>query len=351
MEYSRIILFLLLGSCSVFGQKYSNEFLKIGIGAGPRALGNSVVAGIDNVYAGYWNPAGLTQISDNEGLQFGAMHTEWFAGIGKHDYAAVAFQPKSGSFYTGITFIRFGIDDIPNTLFLYDQDGNINFDNVSSFSAADYAMLFSFARIAKKNPNLSLGGSVKIIHRTVGSFAKSWGFGLDAGVIYKTDKGRWGLMLRDATSTFNSWTYNFTAEEEEVLLFSGNIIPEESNEISRPELVVGYRYQFLIKKFTLLPEINFRFNSDGKRNTVLSGNLISLDPSLGLAVDYQSLFRVNFGISQIQNTSTGILIQPSAGVDFQLGNIGIGYAFTDAGIEGKSYSHVVSLIFSIKRRG
>ncbi|MEK7253297.1 MAG: hypothetical protein AAB316_01010, partial [Bacteroidota bacterium] len=40
-------------------QKYSNEFLSIGVSARAQGMGNSVVASIDDVTAGYWNPAGL----------------------------------------------------------------------------------------------------------------------------------------------------------------------------------------------------------------------------------------------------------------------------------------------------
>jgi hypothetical protein len=347
MEYYKIIGLLLISTLG-FGQKYSNEFLKIGIGAGPRALGNAVVAGIDNVYAGYWNPAGLSQINIQKGLQFGAMHTEWFAGIGKHDYAAIAFKPNSGRLYTGITFIRFGIDDIPNTLFLYDRNGNINFDNVSTFSAADYAMLFSFAGMTK-NPALSIGGNVKIIHRSVGSFANSWGFGIDAGVIYKTNRGKWGAMLRDATGTFNAWSYSFSAEEEEALGLTGNIIPEEIIEISNPELVLGYTHTFKINRITLLPEVNLSINTDGKRNTILSSQIFSVDPAIGLGIDYAALFRFNLGITQFQQLNEGFTLQPSAGIEFNIGHIAVGYAFTDAGIAGKSFSHIVSLIFTVNR--
>ena len=38
--------------------KYSNEFLSIGVGASALGMSNSVVAGVDDVSSGYWNPVG-----------------------------------------------------------------------------------------------------------------------------------------------------------------------------------------------------------------------------------------------------------------------------------------------------
>lgn len=44
---------------ALFGQvvKYSNDFLSIGVGAEASAMANAVVAGVNDVTAGYWNPA------------------------------------------------------------------------------------------------------------------------------------------------------------------------------------------------------------------------------------------------------------------------------------------------------
>ena len=53
-----------LSFTALFGQeestnapKYSNEFLQIGVGARALGMGNSLVAGVNDVTAAYWNPA------------------------------------------------------------------------------------------------------------------------------------------------------------------------------------------------------------------------------------------------------------------------------------------------------
>ena len=61
----------------------------------------------------------------------------------------------------GLSMIRFGIDDIPNTLSLYEDDGSVNYDNIRPFSAADYAFLFSYAQKVKTDRGqLFLGGNI-----------------------------------------------------------------------------------------------------------------------------------------------------------------------------------------------
>src|SRR5688572_31998776 len=85
------LLFLaLLSTATLFAQsrKYSNEFLNIGVGSRAFGMSNAVVASTNDVTSGYWNPAGLTNMTGN--LQVGLMHSEYFAGIAKYDYAAVA---------------------------------------------------------------------------------------------------------------------------------------------------------------------------------------------------------------------------------------------------------------------
>ncbi|MGB6036649.1 MAG: hypothetical protein WBG42_10315, partial [Cryomorphaceae bacterium] len=57
-------LFLFLAQLETHAQtrKYSNEFLNIGVGARSLAMSGAGIASVTDVTAGYWNPAGLTDI-------------------------------------------------------------------------------------------------------------------------------------------------------------------------------------------------------------------------------------------------------------------------------------------------
>ncbi|MBO9681538.1 MAG: hypothetical protein J7502_02495, partial [Flavisolibacter sp.] len=215
MKISFLVLSVLILTTTASAQfrKYSNEFLNIGAGARGLAMGSSQVASVEDGTAGYWNPAGLTRLKDHPSVNL--MHAEYFAGIGKYDYASIAFPLANNKRAFAITGLRFAVDDIMNTLFLVEPDGSINYNNIQAFSSADYAFLLSFAQNLKQstNKNIDFGLNAKVIHRNVGHFAKAWGFGLDAGLQIRSNQWRFGFAGRDITTTFNTWSFSFTDRE------------------------------------------------------------------------------------------------------------------------------------------
>lgn len=333
--------------------KYSNEFLKIGVGARAMGMGNAFVANANDVTAGYWNPAGLSRMSSD--FQFSFMHSEYFAGIAAYDYGAFATKIDDKS-ALGFSFIRFGVDDIPNTTQLIDQNGNIDFNRVSTFSAADYAGLITYSRQSEIE-GLSYGGNVKIIHRNVGDFADAWGFGFDLGAQYQKNRWTFAAMGRDVTSTFNAWSANLDAETEEVFALTGNEIPGNSVEITLPELVLGVNHAFVINdRIDFLAEMNLVNTFDGKRNTIVKSDFISIDPSLGFEADYDDLIFLRTGLRNVQVT-TDIdgnrltTFQPTFGVGVKFNYISIDYAFTDIGDQSIAlYSNVFSLRLDLNKK-
>ena len=213
---NKFFILLLVVTTINFAQtarKYSNEFLNIGAGAKGLAMGGAQVASVADATAGYWNPAGLTEIKEHTVASL--MHAEYFAGIGKYDYASIAMPLDDPTVVTrslGFSLIRFAVDDIPNTLFLVEPDGSVNYNNIRSFSSADYALLVSYGQVifSDENRTFSFGANAKVVHRSVGSFAKAWGLGIDAGLQYRTSRFNVGLMAKDVTTTFNAWNFSFT---------------------------------------------------------------------------------------------------------------------------------------------
>lgn len=349
----RLFVIALLGSLTAQAQsnvapKYSNEFLAIGIGADALGLSNAVVAQTQGVNSGYWNPAGL--VKTNKWLDLGLMHSEYFAGIAKYDYLGLAHQIDEKS-AAGLSIIRFAVDDIPNTTQLIDNEGNIDYDRITTFTAADWAFLFSYAR--KTNiKGLSLGGNFKLIHRKVGDFAKSWGFGIDAGATYeKSDRLKFGAVIRDVTSTFNAWIFTLDDKTKEVFTLTGNEIPQNGLELTMPRIILGGYYKQPIGKKGLFAsgELDIDVTTDGKRNTILKSNLFSVDPHLGLAFGFKDLVTLRGGISNMQyitnfDNSKNLTIQPNIGIGLHIKNVYLDYAFTDIGDQSTAlYSHVISL--------
>ncbi len=356
------ILFFLSGTAS-FGQfrKYSNEFLNIGAGARGLSMGSAQIASVSDGTAGYWNPAGLVNVKDNP--QLNLMHAEYFAGIGKYDYAGLAIPLKDNKRVLGLSLLRFAVDDIPNTIFLVEPDGTINFSNIQTFSSADYAFLVSLAQQVdlKKDRKLNAGINAKVIHRKAGDFATAWGFGFDAGIQIIDKKWKLGIMARDVTTTFNAWSYNINERMREVFFVTENEIPVKSTELTAPRLILGGAYNFrLSQNMNLLAEMNLDLTFDGRRNTVLASDLLSMDPKLGLEASWKNLFFIRGGIHNFQqalddddasNTSKVWIYQPAVGAGFRISNVQIDYAFTNlANQSNPLYTHVFSVKADLQKK-
>ena len=362
LTYAAGMISLMLLPAAVFCQfrKYSNEFLNIGAGARGLAMGSAQVSTAGDGTAGYWNPAGLTEV-ENTSLDF--MHASYFSNIAKYDFGSVAIPVNDGKRTLGLSVLRFAVDDIPNTLFLVEPDGSINYNNIQTFSSADYAFLFSFAQKIKDADNykMSFGANAKVIHRKVGHFAQAFGFGLDAG--FKMKKNNWsiGVVAKDFTTTFNAWTFDFTEQEKEVLYLTNNGIPIKSTELTSPRITFGGSYNFAFgSSFNLLAAADFDFTFDGKRNTLLSGNTVSIDPHLGLEASIDNAFFIRCGITNFQqalsdgdttNQKKVWIYQPSLGAGFRVKNLNIDYAFSNlANQSNPLYSHIFSLRLNMAKR-
>jgi len=332
--------------------KYSNEFLNIGVGARALGMSGANIATVNDATAGYWNPANLVDIKAD--LELAAMHAEYFAGIAQYDYGAIA-KPIDSVSTIALSVIRFGVDGIPNTTQLIDGDGNLNYDRITTFSAVDYGFLLSYSR-KLGTPGLSLGGSVKVVNRRIGSFAKSWGFGIDLGITYRKGDWRFSALGRDITSTYNAWTYTLDEETEQVFVATGNELPENGLEITLPKIILGAAYKKDLNRFAIQGEINAILSTDGQRNTLISGDPISIDPVIGLEASYINLIFLRAGIGNIQriktfNGSENVTIQPNLGIGLRLGNFYLDYAYTDIGDNSEGlYSNIFSLRFTIFKR-
>ena len=355
-----LVVILLLTPILSFAQlrKYSNEFLNIGAGARGLGMGGAQVASAKDATAGYWNPAGLTGIKEYPNVGF--MHAEYFGGIAKYDYLSGAMPIQNNKRALGFSILRFAVDDIPNTLYLVEPDGRVNYDNIQTFSTADYALLLSFAQKLKESEkkNISFGLNAKVIYRKVGKFASAWGFGLDAGLQMHGPKWHVGIVARDITTTFNAWSFTFTEREKEVLYLTKNDIPVKSTELTAPRLIIGGGYDFKLgKTVNLMAEANVDVTFDGKRNTVLSGNTISIDPHVGLEASINEVFFIRAGITNFQkafkdgdttNQKKVWIYQPSAGAGFKIKNVMIDYAFTNlANQSNPLYTHIFSIRLNI----
>ncbi|WP_338377950.1 PorV/PorQ family protein [uncultured Flavobacterium sp.] len=344
-----VVIILLLLPVLVWSQavrKYSNEFLSIGVDAAALGMSNAVVASTSDVNSGYWNPAGLLKL---EGKQVAVMHASYFANIAQYDYAAFGMPIDDRSAF-GISLIRFGVDDILNTTQLIDSQGNIDYNRISLFSTADYALTVSYAR-ALPIEGFNYGVNAKVVRRIIGDFANSWGFGFDLGIQFESDN-EWkiGLMLRDITTTYNTWTIN----EEEYQKIQDAVPGEnqelpETSEITLPKAQLGLSKKFEFhNEMSLLAagNLNMQF---AQTNDIISTKAVSIDPALGFEWGYTDLVFLRAGVGNFQqitqiDDSKKLSFQPNIGVGFKYKGIQVDYALTDLGDQSAAlYSNIFSL--------
>ena len=327
-------------------RKYSNEFMNIGVDAAALGMANAVTASTSDVNSGYWNPAGLIGVQDK---QISLMHASYFANIAQYDYAGFAMPIDDESAW-GLSVIRFGVDDILNTTELIDSEGNIDYNRISPFSTADYGVTFSYAR-KLKIPGFQYGVNAKVIRRIIGDFADSWGFGFDAGIQFERNDWKFGLMVRDVTTTYNIWNIN---EDEynkikDAIPGQNQELPEDS-EITLPKAQLGMSKKFIIRyDYSILAAVNLNMRFE-QTNDIISTDFASIDPAVGLEFGYTDLVFLRAGVGNFQNVTQldgtdKVGFQPNIGVGFKYKGIQVDYALTDIGDQSVA---LYSNIFSVK---
>ena len=113
----------------------SAQFLKIGIGARPAAMGEAYAALANDASALYWNPAGLTQLRQRS---LAVSHTEWFAGIA-HDFIGIVL-PYGSSAAFGLSVITLNTGEQEVTTVRQPEGTGINYD------VSDIAIGLTYAR-------------------------------------------------------------------------------------------------------------------------------------------------------------------------------------------------------------
>ena len=321
--------------------KYGADFLAGGVGGRALGMGGTHVGIVRDLSAGYWNPAGLSGLRYP---QIAYMHAERFAGIISFDYAAGAL-PISKTSTVGITVIRSGVDDIPNTLNAWDVERNQPRPNpenfIERFSAADYAFMLSYARSV--SDELSFGVTGKLIRRTIGDFADAWGYSFDAGVQYMTERWVLGANVQDLSTMLQTWSTN--QGELAGLADFNQEIPDGGTFLVLPvvRLGAGYFMPFMQSGLTLAFDMDIAF--DGQQAFVLNTGDISYHPRLGVEYVFRDVVALRGGISRVLvSDDLGLDVTPTVGAGIKLNQISIDYGFGDfAGVSSDlGFSHRIA---------
>jgi hypothetical protein len=270
-------------------KKYASEFIYLGVGGRPNAMGGAYVSVANDVTAGYWNPAGLTEA---KGFQIQFMHAKLYMSSIQYDYFGFSNQFESG-LNLGLSMIRLGIDDILDSRNAgeFDPEGNligINESEIVKFNIADYLFIFSYAR--SLTDKISYGANIKLIYRNY-YIESAQGIGFDFGAIYRIIPSlRLGLMLRDITTTMMAWS---TGLKE-------FIIPSV-----RPG--ISYIYNIPAIYLYIQPSLDLIVlgESRNKSSQLYLGGPLSLDTFWGVELGFKNAVFIRLGYDDLERFCAG----------------------------------------------
>jgi len=305
--------------------KYAGEFISTGVGARALGMGGTFVAISNDLTAGYWNPSALAMI---DYPQLAGMHAQRFAKFVNYNYGAVAL-PVGTSNGIALSFIRLGVDDIPDTRNALDEIGipnqridpgeRIDPTKVVYFNSAEYAVYLSYG--TKRRDNVFYGGNVKVIRKGIGENS-AWGMGFDFACLWKPyPKLNVGINLQDITTTLLVWD---TGRQEAIT----------------PTSKVGVAYFWESSKIAgqIIPAFDMDIRFENRRYSA-QYNLgrVSFDLHFGMEYRLKKLLALRMGLDTGRFT---------AGVGVKLPKLNVDYAFLSHSDLGDT--HRISLILTLE---
>ncbi|RME31972.1 MAG: hypothetical protein D6800_00250, partial [Candidatus Zixiibacteriota bacterium] len=147
---SLIILVALFGHVSVAqtnNGRTAADFMYIGLGARPAGMGGAYTALATGAMAGYWNPAGVAGMNNNELL---LSHFSWYQDLSlEQGSGAFRLSDKVGLAVT-VTYLNYGqIND-------YDAAGNV----VGNLSVYDWSGGLTLGYLVSDNVSVGITGKV-----------------------------------------------------------------------------------------------------------------------------------------------------------------------------------------------
>ena len=261
-------------------------------------MGDAFVAVANDVSALYWNPAGLTQFSENQII---FSHNQWVVDI-NHDFIGAVYHLDETNTF-GVSLTSLSMDEMKVTT-EYAPDGTGEY-----FGFSDLGISVSYSR--KMTDQFSFGGTVRYIEESLDKL-KMRGIMIDLGTYYWTGLG---------TSRFAVTVSNFgndIAPDGEVVLV-GNRTKSDSQSFSPPTM---FRIGFAIEPYEdeqnkITTSIQLNHPNDNSENL-----------SLGFEYVWNKMFYARGGYKinvDEQNYSFGAGVN----VPISVANISVDYAYAN----------------------
>ena len=174
----------------------SANFLEIGVGAAPIAMGDAYVAVANDFSSIYWNPAGMAFMESNEAM---FMYQPWVGGINTMFTGIGLSLPRIGTLGFSVFGLSYGNIDVTSLDY---QDGT-----GEQYTAYDYSFNLAYAR--RLANWFSFGASAKYIsskiwHSSASAFAVDLGVIVQTGFFSATDHTEDGLKIGMSISNYGT---------------------------------------------------------------------------------------------------------------------------------------------------
>jgi len=296
----------------------AGQFLKIGPGARALSMGGTYVGISDDIYAIYYNPAGIAVNEGNGQAAFS--HTQWLADV-SYDFAAASLNVESlGTLFLSVTSLRVPEEKVRTFEF---PDGNGQF-----WDAASVSFGFGFAR--SLTDRFSIGFQAKYIQESIWS-SSARGFALDVGTYYVTPFN--DLVIGASVTNFGTKMkldgrdiqINYDPNNDP--LTGPNNVPA-SYEMDQYDLPLTFRIGFSMDVLkTRYIRVKAAFDATHPNDNVEYANAgieFAYDELLFIRGGYKSLFLTDS--EQSFTLGAGLMYEMSPGL-----NVKVNYAYGDYG--------------------
>lgn len=288
------------------------QFLKIGVGGRATAMGDAFVAISNDVSALYWNPAGLTQFSENQ-IMFS--HNQWVVDI-NHDFIGAVYHLDDANAF-GVSLTSLSMDQMKVTT------EYAPFGTGEYFGFSDLGISISYSR--KMTDQFSFGGTVRYIEESLDKL-KMRGVMIDLGTYYWTGLGSTRFAV--VVSNFG----NDLAPDGEVVLV-GNRTKSDWQSFSPPTMFrIGFAFEpYENEEHKVTTSIQLNHPNDNSENL-----------SLGVEYTWNKMFFVRGGYKinvDEQNYSFGAGIN----VPISIANFSLDYAYANFTRLGSAHRFSITL--------
>ena len=288
------------------------QFLKIGVGGRATAMGDAFIAIANDVSALYWNPAGLTQFSENQ-VMFA--HNQWVVDI-NHDFIGAVYHLDDENTF-GVSLTSLSMDEMKVTT------EYAPFGTGEYFGFSDLAIALSYSK--KMTDQFSFGGTVRYVEESLDKL-KMRGIMIDLGTYYRTGLG----STRFAVTVTNFG--NDLAPDGEVVLV-GNRTNSEWQSFSPPTM---FRIGFALEPYEndehrVTTSIQLNHPNDNSENV-----------SLGVEYVWNKMFFARGGY-KINVDEQDFSFGAGVNIPVSIANVSVDYAYANFTRLGSAHRFSITL--------